>query len=133
MNRAVINKLRFPIEGYSYNVQIETSVDGGRNFYYCGNGRYFRTEEEAKAFKEEIEAGQNMPENPEEQHLKDGFYYQFDCMNAFLDGLFNAEEWTEEEAIKTAIDHEATLILYRIEADTVKEKRVVYDPFDCFE
>ena len=25
---------------YPYNARILTSVDGGENYYYCGNGRY---------------------------------------------------------------------------------------------
>lgn len=55
INRCIIKKLHFPIEGYRYNAQIITSVDGGQNFYYCGNGKYFRTEAEAEAYKAQIE------------------------------------------------------------------------------
>ena len=35
-----IETLSFPIEGNKYNLQVLTSVDGGRTFYYCGIGRF---------------------------------------------------------------------------------------------
>lgn len=35
---------------YPYNARILTSVDGGENYYYCGNGRYCKTLEEAIKF-----------------------------------------------------------------------------------
>lgn len=35
---------------YPYNARILTSVDGGENYYYCGNGRYFKTPQEAFEF-----------------------------------------------------------------------------------
>jgi len=35
---------------YPYNARILTSVDGGKNYYYCGNGRYCKTLEEAIKF-----------------------------------------------------------------------------------
>ena len=44
-----IEKLNFPVEGYEYNVQIWRSVDGN-NYYYCGDGKYFRTQAEAEKF-----------------------------------------------------------------------------------
>lgn len=31
IRRAIIKKLHFPVDGYLYNVQIETSIDGGKN------------------------------------------------------------------------------------------------------
>ena len=39
---------RFAIEpssvnpGFPYNVSVHTSVDGGKTFWYCGNGRFCR-------------------------------------------------------------------------------------------
>ena len=42
--------LHFPIDGYSYNVQQWTSVDGGKTFWYCGFGKYCRTIEECKEY-----------------------------------------------------------------------------------
>lgn len=50
-----IKKLTFLADGYSYNAQIWRSVDGGKTFWYCGSGKYFRTEEEAEAYKKQIE------------------------------------------------------------------------------
>ena len=35
---------------YPYNARILTSVDGGKNYYYCGNGRYCKTLQEAFEF-----------------------------------------------------------------------------------
>lgn len=35
---------------YPYNARILTSVDGGKSYYYCGNGRYCKTLEEAFEF-----------------------------------------------------------------------------------
>lgn len=54
MKRAIIEKLDQPVHGYRYNVQIETSTDGGKNFLYSGNGRYFKTLEEAENYKNEV-------------------------------------------------------------------------------
>lgn len=36
-------RLHFPVDGYRYNVQILTSIDNGRTYYYCGQGRYCKT------------------------------------------------------------------------------------------
>ena len=36
--------------GLRYNVQVVTSVDGGRTFWYCGNGRFCRDLTEVFAF-----------------------------------------------------------------------------------
>lgn len=35
---------------YPYNARILTSVDGGESYYYCGNGRYCKTPQEAFEF-----------------------------------------------------------------------------------
>lgn len=48
-------KMEEPVCGFSWNVQTWTSVDGGKNFHYCGNGRFFQTEAEAMAYKAEKE------------------------------------------------------------------------------
>lgn len=58
MKRAIIEKLYQPVHGYKYNVQIETSTDGGKTYLYCGNGRYFKTFEEAENYKNEINEGE---------------------------------------------------------------------------
>jgi hypothetical protein len=55
INRYRLERLHFPVDGYLYIVKTITSVDGGQNFYYCGNSRYFRTEAEAAAYKAEQE------------------------------------------------------------------------------
>lgn len=48
-----IEKLAFPVDGYNYNAQIWKSLDG-KNFFYCGFGKYFKTREEAEAYKKQI-------------------------------------------------------------------------------
>lgn len=58
MKRAIVEKLDQRVHGYRYNVRIETSTDGGKTFYYCGNGRYFKTFEEAENYKNEINEGE---------------------------------------------------------------------------
>lgn len=39
---------------YKYNVKIFTSMDGGRTFYYAGNGKYFKTMKEAENYIKEV-------------------------------------------------------------------------------
>ena len=51
--RHLVKQLHFPVDGYMYIVQTETSIDGGNTFWFGGNCKYFRTEEEANAFAEE--------------------------------------------------------------------------------
>lgn len=48
--KAVIHENHFPIDGYLYDVKILTSVDGGKNWYYCGHGKFCKTREEAEEF-----------------------------------------------------------------------------------
>lgn len=48
-----LEKLAFPVDGYKYNVQILRSVDGV-NFYYCGNGKYFKEYRAAVKYMNEI-------------------------------------------------------------------------------
>lgn len=57
MRKVEIKKLNEPVGGnYSYNAKIFTSVDNGKTFHYCGNGKYFQTLEEARKYKNEIES-----------------------------------------------------------------------------
>ena len=50
LHRYITERLHFPVDGYMYNVQRWSSVDGGKNFYYCGYGKYCKTEEEAREY-----------------------------------------------------------------------------------
>ena len=43
-----IEKPAFPIDGYKFNVQVLISVDGGENFYYCGIGKFCKTEKKQR-------------------------------------------------------------------------------------
>ena len=56
MRKVKIQKLNEPVGvNYHYNAKIFTSVDNGKTFYYCGNGKYFQTLEQAETFKKEVE------------------------------------------------------------------------------
>lgn len=57
INRFTLKQLYFPVDGYTHIVSMITSVDGGKNFYYCGNSRYFKTGEEAEQYKTDLEKG----------------------------------------------------------------------------
>ena len=50
IRRCTVCKLAFPVDGYRYNAQIWTSTDGGATFWYCGQGNFFKTREEAEAY-----------------------------------------------------------------------------------
>lgn len=52
LHRYITKKLHFPVDGYLYDVQRWASVDGGKNYYYCGYGKYFKDEESARAWIE---------------------------------------------------------------------------------
>ena len=51
-----IETLSFPIEGNKYNLQVLTSTDGGRTFYYCGIGRFCKDMDEVNAMKDATSA-----------------------------------------------------------------------------
>ena len=56
MHKVKIEKLSEPVGvNYNYNAKIFTSVDNGKTFHYCGNGKYFQTLEEAEKYKKEVE------------------------------------------------------------------------------
>ena len=56
MRKVVIQKLNETVGvNYNYNAKIFTSVDSGKTFHYCGNGKYFQTLEQAQAYKTAIE------------------------------------------------------------------------------
>lgn len=47
--KAIIHKTYFPIDGYNYDVQLWYEYIKGC-YAYAGNGKYFRTAEEAEAY-----------------------------------------------------------------------------------
>lgn len=51
----LIKRFYYPVNGYKYNAEIFTSLDGGKTFWYTGNGKFFRTRKEAVAYKKKIE------------------------------------------------------------------------------
>ena len=56
-------------------------------------------------------------------------YYQFNCMNSYVAGLYKAEEFSsEEEAIRKASDYEATLIKHIYENGERVASILLYDP-----
>lgn len=42
-------------DGYRYYAQVNTSVDGGKTFWYCGIGKECKTLKEAREYKKIIE------------------------------------------------------------------------------
>jgi len=52
--KIIIKKLHLPIENYAYDVQLITSVDGGKNYYYCGFGKFAKTLTEARKIKKQL-------------------------------------------------------------------------------
>ena len=53
--KVYIHRLYFPLDGiYNYSAQKWFSLDG-ETYCYTGHGKYFRTLEEAEAYKEENE------------------------------------------------------------------------------
>jgi hypothetical protein len=42
-------------DGYRYDAQVNTSVDGGKTFWYCGIGKECKTLKEAREYKKIIE------------------------------------------------------------------------------
>ena len=55
--KVVIHKLAFPIDGvYWFDVKLLTSIDGGLNYYYCGYGRFCKTEQEAEEYADRLRA-----------------------------------------------------------------------------
>lgn len=52
----VIKKDRFfkMATGYAYDVEIVRSVDGGKNFYFCGCGKFAKTKKEAERIKKQL-------------------------------------------------------------------------------
>ena len=44
-----ISKFLIPVDGYEYNVQILTAVDG-KNYYYAGNGKFCKSRAEADEY-----------------------------------------------------------------------------------
>lgn len=56
-------------------------------------------------------------------------YYQFDCKNSYVAGLYKAEEFSsEEEAIGKASDYEATLIKHIYENGERVASTLLYEP-----
>ena len=46
-----ITECNFPIDGiYTHNAQVWISVDGGNNYYYCGIGKFCKSEADAVDF-----------------------------------------------------------------------------------
>lgn len=48
VQKAKINKTQN--KDYPYNVQILNSIDGGKTFYYTGEGRFFETKEDVRQY-----------------------------------------------------------------------------------
>lgn len=51
--KAVIKPLHFVMDGYTFSVEVWTSLDGGKTWYYCGIGKYAKTEDDANRIADE--------------------------------------------------------------------------------
>ena len=51
----IINKLNYPVDNYHYDVQLLTSIDGGKKYYYAGFGGFAKTLEDAITIKRDLE------------------------------------------------------------------------------
>lgn len=51
--RCKIYKLHFPVDGYKFNVQVLTSIDGGNTWYYGGAGRMTKSIRDAMQYVNE--------------------------------------------------------------------------------
>lgn len=73
--------------------------------------------------------------SPEEEKTADGFYYFFDCMNAFLtDRLFKTSAFKDDkDAISTAANYEATLYKYEYKNGERVSTKTLYDPYGCYD
>lgn len=72
--------------------------------------------------------------SPKEKEL-DGTYYFFECLNAFVNsGLFKESEFKDDQdAIKTALDYEATLYKEEYKDGKMIKAKMIYDPFNIYE
>lgn len=52
---------------YPYNVQILNSIDGGKTFYYTGEGKFLETKEDVRYFIESFETIEGL------EHVKNNF------------------------------------------------------------
>lgn len=70
-----------------------------------------------------------------EQPIADGFYYYFDCMNAFVNGnLFKAAEFKDDkEAISWGANYEADVYKYEYKNGERISSKMLYSPWDCME
>lgn len=50
LRRLQIRELSFPVDGYTHNAQIWTSIDGGKSWYYCGIGKFVHSTQEAMEY-----------------------------------------------------------------------------------
>jgi hypothetical protein len=51
-----INELHFPVDGYTHDVQVWTSIDNGSTYYHCGVGRYCKSRDEAIKARDDLRA-----------------------------------------------------------------------------
>ena len=68
--KVYINELKFPVDGYNYNVSIVRSVDGGKRFLYCGCGKYCKTLKDVEQYINEIKEKENVIEVVDQTNKK---------------------------------------------------------------
>ena len=65
----------------------------------------------------------------------DGKYYEFLCMNEFVDGkLIKATEFkNDREAIQFGANYEAYVNKVVFKDNVLKSRKQIYDPMSCFD
>ena len=65
----------------------------------------------------------------------DGNYYEFICMNAFVDGkLIKSTDFkNDREAIQFGANYEAYVNKVVFKDNVLKSRKQIYDPMSCFD
>lgn len=97
MNKFEIVKSRN--QKYPYNARILTSVDGGDSYYYCGNGRYCKTLQEAFEFIKGKAAEELKEEINNEIDTEEIIEKSFDIVEKFYQHMTEANRPVSEKDI----------------------------------
>lgn len=87
-----IEKLAFPVDGYTYNVMEWRSVDGGKNFWHCGHGRYCRTLHEAEQYAFSVDGDRSHLPVLCKENAEEGAAYQFGGSVLYVKRIYRINE-----------------------------------------
>ena len=77
VQKAKINKTQN--KDYPYNVQILNSIDGGKTFYYTGEGEFFETKEDVRQYIIKFKIVEGL------EYVKNNFIYDEEKINNMLE------------------------------------------------